>query len=143
MCNMFRFTLVVASLFILGCPSQKVPSFSVPVAITVTLEPDPTISYPGHKNVEIPDAKVETFYQMINPTRIIDGGINKSLHALYATIQIKQTDGTTRKLYVRCMGVNPAAVSFDDEHYYYADGSGPGDGANELRRLCTKLVGDP
>jgi hypothetical protein len=121
-----------------GCARQSVVlPFPRPVAMTVTLQALPDFGLAESKTIEAKEGVLDKVYDLVKPTRILDGGVNKKINPLVATIDAHYADGLKTRMYVRWMGKNPAGVSFDDKQYYWADGGDRGDGAVDLVRLLT------
>jgi hypothetical protein len=109
--------------------------------MAATLQPASDLGITESIRIVVKKGAIAKVHKLVTPTRIIEGGVKNSLNPLVATIQVDYPDGRTAKLFVRWMGKNPAAVSFDDEKYYWGDGGGDcGDGAVELIRV---LSADP
>lgn len=89
--------------------------------------------------IEVAPAIFDRVYELITPTAAMDRGWRKDHMPLVARMTLKYPDGTQREVFVRWTGKNPAAVSLDDETFFWADASNVGDGANALAGLLLGL----
>jgi len=90
-----------------------------------------------HKDVSVilTQKTIDELYPLIKPTRYYSDQIHKSIHTIRVRLEIRFEDGTSKTMYIRTRGVNPAIVSFDDAKYYWADGSSAHDGSVAILRV--------
>jgi hypothetical protein len=108
--------------------------------MTVKLQPCPDWGFAKGKTVELEDGGLDKAYMLLKPTNRIPANHigakgTSSRQKLLAIILIRYTDGSKAKLYVRDLGVNPLAVSFDDDVYYWAASDPDSTPANFFRLL--------
>lgn len=125
------------SILLISCSSHTIDfSLPRPIAMTVIIiEPAMHVDDFKSATVEVTAKDIDKIYGLIKPVRKFPRRLDKKLHVLVAEVECKYADGSIRKVYVRWTGDNPAAVSFDDEHYYEAGMGEYADGAMTIVRL--------
>ena len=119
-----------------GCNNRcSVPSLPQPVAISIALYPVSELGLNEPTVVEVKPANLDQILHLIRPVQCITGQIDKEVHVLVSEMVLAYNDGSHIKIYVRWIGKNPAAVSFDDNEYYWGGNSRNADGVVELLRI--------
>lgn len=130
-----QFRPLVASLFVLvawGCGTPPVPALPRPEKMTVVIQPMEGWGHDHTETIEVDSDNFERIYQLVKPTRTIDGDVNKVANPLFAKMLLKYPDGSQQELFVRWMGKNPAGVSLDDKHYFWGGAPPMSDGCTEI-----------
>ena len=107
--------------------------------MTATYYPETLGGGKEPKTIEVGPETFDRIYALITPAAAMDRGWRKDHMPLVARMLLKYPDGAKREVFVRWTGKNPAAVSLDDEHYFWADAANVGDGASEFAGLLLGL----
>jgi len=135
---MRKLIFLISLLFLIGCYVKPIPPVPVlrPISkISATLHDVPKLGVAGIPSIEIPSSELSNFSNFITPQSQCKQTIKKNMHYHIADIFIQHTDGTSTKLFVRWTGHNPAAISLDDEFFFYGGMDEFPDGGTRIIRL--------
>ena len=121
--------------------SPTTPELRPPTAIKVTLYSWEGIGEIDGKPVDIPPDKLDFAFRRLTPEKYFSGGVHEFITRIVAEAVITHADGTQTFVLVRDHGHNPAVVSVDGRHYFYArNDPDVYAGAIELIRLVSAVA---
>lgn len=133
-----RILLFLISLGIcIGCYKKPIPPVPVlrPISkISATLHDVPNLGVAGIPSIDIPSSELSNFANLVTPQSPCKQKIDKMDYHI-ADIFVQHTDGTSTKLMVRWTGHNPAAISLNDEFFFYGGMDEFPDGGTRIIRL--------
>ena len=119
-----------------GCtPNQAVPKLQGVTQIRAHVPSVPQLAVDEIDAVSVPDSQLAQLSALVTPSEPCMQQIDKREHYLVAIVELFHSDGTKTTVYVRWTGHNPAAVSLDDEHFFYGGKPEAGDGAVKILQL--------
>jgi hypothetical protein len=124
-----------------GCGTGNPPPVIGTVSsIRIDLRPTPSLGVFEAQSVHVPSSELTEAISLIQPERPIGRAMEDTIDPVVAEVLVTHPDGQTDKIWVRWMGANPAAVSFDDKQYFWAtDSPKHADGALGLIRVAMGL----
>lgn len=96
------------------------PELRPPTAIKVTLYPWEGVGGIDGAPVDIPPEKLDLAFRLLTPEKYFEGGVHEFITRIVAEAVITHADGTQTHVLVRDHGHNPAVVTVDGRHYFYA-----------------------
>jgi hypothetical protein len=96
------------------------PVLRPPTAIKVTLYPWHGIGGIDGAPVDIPPDKLDLVFRLLTPATFFEGGVHEFITPVVAEAVITHADGKETAVLVRDHGKNPAVVTVDGRHYFYA-----------------------
>ena len=140
--------LVVGFLLTLICVNSsaffppKPPHLETPDSIAVLLHPWGGYEAAATKRVEIPSERIGDIFRRLTPDKF-NGGPHDKLNPIVADAYLQYGNAKVVHVVVREAGHNPAIVSVDGDHYFYAiNAPGIHAGANELIRIIGSIACD-
>lgn len=122
-----------------GCGRQPATPILRPIAkMSARVYSVPELGFSAINSVEVPQAQLPVFAELITPIEPSLQTINHKMHYRVADVFVQHTDGTSTTLIVRWTGHNPAAISLDDRSYYYGGIDEFPDGATRIVRLLNE-----
>ncbi|VTS06879.1 hypothetical protein [Tuwongella immobilis] len=120
--------------------SPPTPVLRPPIAMQVTLYPWEGSSDIDGQPVDIPKDKLDRAFLLLTPDTDIESGIHDLAIPVVAKAVLAHADGTETPVLVRDHGHNPAVVTVDGRHYFFARSEPDVDaGAIELIRIVNQV----
>lgn len=96
------------------------PVLRPPTAIKVTLYPWNGIRGIDGEPVDVPPDKLDLAFRLLTPETYFEGGVHEFITRVVAEAVITHADGKKTFVLVRDYGHNPAVVTVDGRHYFFA-----------------------
>lgn len=118
--------------------SHTLPALDPVTAVTARIYENEELGQVSVESVTVPDADIKEIADLVTPSGT-PFEIHPEVHPHVADVFLKHKDGSDTKVSVYWTGHNPAAVSFDNQHFYLGGISEFPDGAVAILRLLNRV----